>query len=291
MVLAVLATAGWVVFTPAVDRSRSYARLFVAWSERPFPLGEKFLLGIRPFLYKTGIAGPVRVEVEPRMSLLLDPIDLIDRSILLTGSWEHEVWDWMTPHLPVGGTFVDIGAYIGSHSLRAAKLVGERGTVVAIEPNPLIAARLRDNVAASRWDNIHVREAACADRAGTLKLFAGSDVNTGTASLSREHAMAHGAQGTWFEVEAVPLDQILAPLRLQRIDIIKVDTEGAETQVLRGAEASIRKFRPILVLETVEGNLRNMNSSLAELEALLGRLGYRKGRYDQYNSEWLPLSK
>jgi FkbM family methyltransferase len=291
IVLAILVALAAIAFTKPVDRSRSYARLLAAWSERPFPRGEQCLISIRPFLYKTGIVPQVRIDVEPGISFLLDPVDLIDRSLLLTGGWEAELWIWMTPHLPVGGSFVDIGAHIGSHTLRAAKMVGEQGRVVAIEPNPIIAARLRDNIAASRWGNIHVQQVACAEKAGKLRLFAGGDFNTGTASLSLDHALAHGGPGNWFEVEVLPLDQILGPLALQRLDMIKVDTEGAETRVLRGAEASIRKYRPVLVLETVDGHLRKMGSSLPELEALLGDFGYRKGRYDEHNSEWLPLSK
>ena len=291
IVLAILTVALCVAFTEPADRTRSFARLFSAWTEQPFPRGEKFLLDVRPLLYKTGIVRPVRIEVEPRISLLLDPVDLIDRYILLTGSWEHELWNWMGPNLPVGGTFVDVGAHIGSHTLRAAKLVGEQGTVVAVEPNPMIAARLRDNVTASGWGNIHVQEAACGEKEGKLRLFAGSDVNTGTASLSSELAGSHGGAGNWFEVAVLPLDRILQPLGLHRIDIIKVDTEGAETIVLRGGEVSIRKYRPVFVLETIDGHLRKMNSSLTELESLLRCLNYRKGRYDDYNSEWIPTSK
>jgi FkbM family methyltransferase len=291
VVLIILTVAVWVAFTEPVDRTRSFARLFSAWTEQPFPSGERFLLDIRPLLYSTGIVRPVRFEVEPKISLLLDPVDVIDRYVLLTGSWEHELWNWMGPNLPVGGTFIDVGAHIGSHTLRAAKLVGEQGRVIAVEPNPIIAARLRDNVAASGWSNIHVQEAACGEIEGKLRLYAGSDVNSGTASLSSELAGSHGGGGNWFEVAVLPLDQILRPLALQRIDIIKVDTEGAETIVLRGGEASIRKYRPVLMLETVDGHLRKMNSSLAELESLLSSLNYRKGRYDEYNSEWIPVSK
>ena len=70
--------------------------------------------------------------------------------------------------------------------------------------------------------------------------------------------------------------------------MIKVDTEGAETSILRGAQALIRKFRPVIVLETMDSPLRNMGSSFAELEAVLRNFGYVKKIQAVNDGEWVP---
>jgi FkbM family methyltransferase len=282
--------SGWLV-TPPLNRSRLYAAGVELWILHwPFSAGQTFPVQVSPTLYRIGIVRPVRLEMEPRVSLLLDPADFIDRRIFLNGDWERGLWSWMESHLTPGGSFVDIGAHMGVHSLRAAKAVGDNGRVVSIEPNPVTAARLRANIAASGWRNMEVRQVACADAAGKLKLFAGGPANTGTASLSRENALGWGGGGQSFEVDVVTLDEILKTSPLTRIQVIKIDTEGAETRILRGAGETLRKHRPAIVLETVEEHLHNMNSSLQELEALLLSLGYRKSRFDEANAEWLPAS-
>ena len=82
-----------------------------------------------PAMRRYGILRPARIEVEPGVSFLLDPGDLIGVTILRAGEWQREVWDSLAPNLSEGGVFLDVGAHIGYFSMKAAPKVGKTGQV------------------------------------------------------------------------------------------------------------------------------------------------------------------
>src|SRR5712672_1674630 len=84
-----------------------------------------------PIMYRIGILGPARLEVEPGVSFLLDPRDLVSVSIIRGGSWQPELWDSMSPSLAEGGVLLDVGAHIGYFSIKGSIKVGKTGHVVA----------------------------------------------------------------------------------------------------------------------------------------------------------------
>ncbi len=184
---------------------------------------------------------------------------------------------------------IDIGAHIGTFTLKAAKTVGGQGRVVAIEPNPETFAKLRDNVAFNKFTQVSLIQAACGDRPGCLRLFWGSKVNTGLASLSKANVIDSGADGRRsVEVDVIPLDRIVEQAGLSRVDVIKIDTEGAETMIVKGATNTLARFRPFMVLETVDHHLTNMGSSLTQLDALMLSLGYEISRRISADTQWVP---
>jgi FkbM family methyltransferase len=226
-------------------------------------------------------------EVEPGVVLTLDPNDIVVRG-LLVGDWENTEWSWIAPHLPSGGTFVDVGAHVGIYTIRAAKTVGPQGRVIAVEPNPSTLNDLRHNIAAYGFKNVTVQPVACGDKRTKLKLFAGPATNSGMTSLSEKNAQT---SSTSWEVDVVPLDDLIVAEGLIRLDALKIDTEGAETLVLRGARNTIKRFGPIVQVETVEQQLRNMGSSIYELEEILASLGYAKVTSNSRNALWAPAKK
>jgi FkbM family methyltransferase len=226
----------------------------------------------------------VRVEVEPGVSLWLDPADAISRTILISraGKWEPEVWQAISSGLPDGGVFFDVGAHIGYDSLKAATVVGETGRVVAFEPNPNTITQLRSNVAASGARNVVVQPIACTDRETTLTLFDSSPGgNSGSTSLSRENA---GPVTRAYRVRGRPIDDVVKELGLRRLDVLKADVEGAELIVLRGATETLRQFHPKLILEVVPRQLANMGTSVEELEAFIRSLGYLESKAVDYKN-------
>lgn len=243
-----------------------------------------------PLLRQTGIAVPVRIEVEPGISFLLDPEDVIERRILAKGIWRREIWSWVASHLSPGATMVDVGAHIGDISLRAARAVGPTGVVVAIEPHPALAARLRDNVTASGLSNVHVWEVACSDEAGRAYLYAGPSINLGASSLSRQSVLDHEGDGdVRLTVDLMTLDQIVDSSNLSRVNVVKVDAQGAELRLLRGATKTIRRFRPAIVVEAVDSRPRNLGGSVAMLEAHPRQLRYEKSCEGPMDVEWTAL--
>jgi FkbM family methyltransferase len=139
------------------------------------------------------------------------------------GIWEADVMKVLARFLEPGSLFVDVGANVGYHSLFAAKLGAH---VVAVEPTPWTLELLRANV----WRhgaNVEVVEAAASDVAGTVRIAIDPAHRSGAQI---------GDQGVG--VRAARLDELVPE---GAVDVLKVDVEGAEPQVLRGASAILER--------------------------------------------------
>ncbi|MGP3925522.1 FkbM family methyltransferase [Streptomyces sp. 8N616] len=174
---------------------------------------------------------------------------------------------------PRGGTAVDVGGWYGPWSRRLARRADR---VVAVEPVPHLARQLASTTPA----NVRVVQAAAADRTGRARLWLppGGRGDRGVSSLVRREI--HRAA---VEVRCVPLDELLEGLRLTDVGLIKVDVDGSELAVLRGAERILRRDRPALFVE-----LEVRIQPLGPVLSLLAGYGYRgwvlPGR------DWVPLS-
>lgn len=291
MLSAVLVFALVVAALQLSDRGRvmtvrSYVRAERLWArDLPIRPVKGAVRAIEPLLARLGLLRPVRVEVEPGVSLLLDPRDEIARTILISrsGRWEPEVWQSIRSGLGDGAVFFDVGAHIGYDSLKAAIVVGQSGRVVAFEPNPITVAQLTSNVEASRATNVDIQPIACTDREGTLTLFDSTPGgNSGSTSLSSDNA---GPLSRSYTVRGRPIDDVVRELGLHRVDVLKADVEGAELIVLRGASDTIRRFHPKLILEVVPRQLANMGTSVEELESFVWSLGYKTSKVVDYKNK------
>lgn len=147
--------------------------------------------------------------------------------------------------LSPGGTFVDVGANIGYFSLLSAALVGPAGRVIAFEPNAANCALLRDSAAANGFESrIDIHPVAVAEAQQRIA-FATAGVDSNGRVINPAEADAEIAPLPM--VEAVALDDALADC--ERVDAVKIDTEGAEARVWRGMQAVIRRHRPPLLFE------------------------------------------
>jgi FkbM family methyltransferase len=232
-----------------------------------------------PFLRGIGMLHPVRVQVERGFSLLLDPRDLVPLTILRTKEWQPEVWNSVSPALSEGSVFFDVGAHIGYFSMKAAVQVGTSGRVVSFEPNPEILKLLRDNVASNHFQNVIVEPIACTDRDETLTLYAAPTMNTGASSLSKQNAEISSDQAPRaFSVRGRPIDDVVRELGLTHVDAIKIDVEGAEVIVLRGAMRTLQQFHPKLAVEVIPRQLASFQTTRDDLGALLASAGYNLSR-------------
>ena len=143
-----------------------------------------------------------------------------------------------------GDRCVDVGANIGVHTVRLAKLAGADGEVIALEPDQELARRAERNAAINGLGNVRLINAAASDRAGEMRLYRPSpqDTNRGRASLLHHPYLTGGAA----TVPAVTLDDACAG---KRVALIKIDVEGHEAAVVRGAAAIIARDAPSIVFE------------------------------------------
>lgn len=251
-----------------------------------FALADFFL---NPVFETFGPFQPVWMQVEPGIKMQLDPYDLVSRKILETGVWEPESLKAVADHLATNGTFMDVGAHIGYYSLKAAGMVGPNGHVISIEPNPRTVPKLRGNIDASNAGSVRVWPVACASVESTLQLYAAPGSNTGESSLSKENASQEGAAPIAYSVPARPLDAIVKEAQLDRVDVIKIDVEGAEFEVLKGAAHTLDEYRPVLIVELVENQLKSMGTSIDQVTQFLTSHGYAANRrVDHTNVEFVP---
>lgn len=163
----------------------------------------------------------------------------IGRQLVQTKSYEPYVRDALTGLLREGQTFVDIGANVGIHSFLAAKIVGERGAVIAVEPYPSNVQLLYEGILRNNLSNMRVIPNAASDRSTVFSLNGGTSDAYVAPAESRRYGVAY--------TQSIVLDEALASL--PAIDVVKIDIEGHEPLALKGFAGLLRKHKPALVTE------------------------------------------
>lgn len=141
--------------------------------------------------------------------------------------------------LEKGDIVVDVGAHIGAFSVKAAKIVGKKGKVVAIEPEVNNLSFLRRNIEANELRNVTIVPIGIWSGRGELKLNL-STYRTGQHSFYRDRCYGTKDAGEFEEVEVDTLDNMLRELGVKKVDFIKIDVEGAEIEVLKGMDEALR---------------------------------------------------
>lgn len=166
---------------------------------------------------------------------------------------------------PAGSLAVDVGANRGVYTYHLSRAVGPNGTVIAYEPQPELAAYVRAGMA--RAGNVTVRAVALGERAATARLtipLRDGRPEPGWATLRRD---PHDP-GRAYDVPVVTLDGELAG---REVSFIKIDVEGYELATLRGALATLRRWRPVVLAEIEHAW---SGASIAPTLELLSGLGY-----------------
>lgn len=179
-------------------------------------------------------AGSV-VEKETRAgSLWLRADDeLVTPTVLEHGLWAPETSAFLVRRLRAGSTLVDVGANIGYFSVLASPLVGPRGRVFAVEPDPANLRVLRANLWRNRCLNATVLPVAAWEERAHLNLMLQSEGGAGSwITPDPEGKSLHATARVGELVPAAPLDELIEG----RVDVLKVDCELTDHQVVRGCE-------------------------------------------------------
>jgi len=154
---------------------------------------------------------------------------------------EHEVKKHIQPKQ--GDIFIDIGAHAGAYCIRAAKIIGERGKVIALEPHPENFKLLLSNIAYNKLNNVIALPVAASDADGISHLYVTAH-GTGSHTLVKHEKNKYVSE---LIVRTVTLDSIIERFKLSRLDWIKIDVEGAELKVLRGGEKALKIARKLII--------------------------------------------
>ncbi len=208
------------------------------------------------------------VQIAPGLVMSVRADDQIERAIYLFGLYEFVSAHAFVRLLRPGMNVVDAGAHSGQYTLLAARRVGEEGVVVAVEPNPPVRARLERNVRLNGLRNVRIAPVALARSPGAVTLAIPGGENTGVAAVRTPSPTE-----TAIEVEAVPLDALLQSMNVARLDVLKIDVEGMETDVLAGGRTTIARDKPAILFEA--NDLYFGDERTDPTVAALRDLGYR----------------
>ena len=147
--------------------------------------------------------------------------------------------------LSPGKVFVDAGANFGIYTLLASKIVGEAGRVISFEPSSRVFPVLRRNITLNGFKNVLAFPIALTDKPGRARLYYHSAV--GCDSLGKDASFEPDAHAE--EIGTESLDTVLKQTSVGRVDVIKMDVQGAEELALRGANEIVSSMRPIVIFE------------------------------------------
>ena len=198
--------------------------------------------------------------------------------IYLTGGKTHDseirLARFIVGHLSSGDCFVDVGSHFGYFTLLASKLVGATGQVVALEPSPRSFSILKQNVADAA--NVIALHVAASDSDEPLTFYEFPDLYSEYSGLDVKQFESQ----PWFQkfkpqrvqIECTTLDQVIGTHQISPA-IIKIDVEGAELRVVKGAERFLSTATCIIAMEYLNSSRGNMQHRKAK--ELLDGFGYK----------------
>jgi len=218
-------------------------------------------------------------EIAPGVRLFIDLSDHVIGLNILRGQYEQDEIRFVRQLLKPGDSAIDVGAHIGFFTMQMAAAVGPDGRVYAFEPLDSNASLLEQSIAENGYgDRVRFRRAAVGAAPGTATLtFPAETLNSGGAYLLKDGS-APLAGNQKKEVPVVALDA----LELRRpVRFIKMDVEGAEPQVLRGAVRILTEDKPVILSELHPTQLERASGVTAdEFLAQIVALGYRAHRLE-----------
>ncbi|MDN8100037.1 FkbM family methyltransferase [Burkholderia multivorans] len=185
--------------------------------------------------------------------------DPIGESLARYGEWAKAEIELVSHFIPMGSTVIDVGANIGTHSLAFAQYTGRTGRVIAIEPQPAVFDILARNVAENGLSQIDLIQSGASSSSGEMffsRLNYSGHINSGAIALDSTSGETR--------VDVITLDS----LQLECCAFVKVDAEGMEFDVLKGAVDLIRRSAPTLLMEV------NTVDRAIELNRFVSELGY-----------------
>lgn len=171
-----------------------------------------------------------------------------------------------------GDTAVDIGANVGVYTKCLSELVGLEGHVFSIEPIPSTFDILSFNKQKLKLDNVKLFNCAASDSNGEVGMFVPAYPNGGDNFYEAGIAGKDDESKKIIKVKSYTLDSLLCDCR-SKINFVKIDVEGHELKVLNGAENTIKKFTPIMLIE-IKNDPEDRKSDAFQIFNLLGKMGY-----------------
>jgi FkbM family methyltransferase len=258
------------MLNPAMPRPprRSFvSRLATAsllWYARhvPYHRGKTRASGWLRRRFGVAVEGVV-VEHREGLQWSLDRGDYTCQELYWSGALDRAEIEAALRALPPGGVMLDVGANFGYYTITLAARRLQDCTVHAFEPSPALFERLRRNLELTGTRAVTAHRLGLSDRDGAAEIV----------------EVPGNSGGTYLRpgvgVAVTSLDRFAERARLERLDLVKIDAEGAELRILAGGRATLEKFHPAILLELNAPTLAREHATPADVLSLLRSLGYR----------------
>jgi FkbM family methyltransferase len=195
--------------------------------------------------------------------------------MLFEGMYQQDVLLTLRNLVHTGDCVVDVGGHHGLMAVIAAKAAGPQGLIVSFEPNPTAQRIFLENCKLNDVPNIRLEPLALSDGIGHAKFYVQKGAVSWNSSFFDNFASQHGRDEIeQIEVNMTTLDAYAADQALKPA-FIKIDAEGSEFLILRGAMKTIQKHNPFISMEFNPESARTANTSVEEMQKVLENAGYR----------------
>ena len=246
----------------------------------PWPVEKtlKAVLYISEKCYRSWMKRPHEEEhvlvtnIDKDITMNVDISKAMGAAFYWMGFHELNEWRFLNRYLKPDMVFADIGANQGEFSLFAAKRL-TKGRVLAFEPVDFFYNLLRENIGRNDYRNIDTFHYGLSNEVKQLPIFmgqTGAGEHEGLATIFQSNQRARFIQN----IELKVLDEQLPLLNLQRLDFMKIDVEGAEMLVLKGAQKTIERFRPHIMLEINPATYKVAGYTVPDVIAFFRSLRY-----------------
>ena len=206
--------------------------------------------------------------------------------LLIDGIYEAGLVRLVRSQLRSGGVFLDVGANIGTFTVPAATAVGPHGVVLAIEASPQMHHYLATNIELNQCANVIQEQCVASDHEGTCEFYEAPLEKFGMGSVGPQFSVAP------LTLRAATLDSLIERHHLDRVDVIKIDVEGYEAAVFRGAQVILHAPNPPLIaFEFCDwAEERIPGARIGDAQRALCQAGYQIWRLPDYLRGRAPLN-
>jgi FkbM family methyltransferase len=216
--------------------------------------------------------------------------DLLTRHMLFEGMYQQDVLLALQNFVHAGDCVIDVGGHHGLMAVVAGKAAGPGGLVVSFEPNPEARRIFLTNCTINNLGNIRLEPLAVSDAVGVAKFYVQKGAVSWNSSFFADFSSQHGRDNVeQIDVPVTTLDSYAAQHGLKPA-FIKIDAEGSEFLILRGAMQTIQKHKPLVSMEFNPDSAKAANTTIEEAQNVLKNVGYRlvvlgKSRTGSYRFE------
>ncbi len=206
--------------------------------------------------------------------LLLTPYYHIDRNIIFWGTYDWVMHSFIEDHLESGMVCFDVGANLGEVALHMGKKVGTSGRIYAFEPSPMNYERLFNHISHNNMQGVVLPfQIALSNQSGSVAMGIADceDDNQGIGSIVN---LSERATSTFISVPCMTIDEFVIAKKIAKLNLIKMDVQGAELLVLEGGPKTFFELSPNLLVEFSPKDLGHLSKTSVDLFLRLQSYGY-----------------